>query len=120
MSAYQVFGIKQELQEKKGAAGIIFVTGPLDEEVPKLMRLRHDNEEGSAGLVVLNLKWTALDSLFTLNGKSLRSVQKEINETKKPASFILQNTTMNITVALNKIKAKTQKCYRTSTRKYDE
>ena len=102
------FRNKARVAREKGAAAIIFVTGPIDEEVPKLLKLRYDNEEGSAGIIVLKLTCTALDSIFISNEKSLRDVQMEINESKKPASFVLPNTTMNITVHLNKIKAKTQ------------
>ncbi|MBM4166565.1 MAG: M28 family peptidase [Ignavibacteria bacterium] len=99
---------KASVAKEKGAKGIIFVTGAVDEENPKLMRLRHSNDEGTIALAAISMKWTSMDTFFRLQNKTIRDVQKEINTTKQPASFSFGNVTMNITIKLNRVKASSQ------------
>jgi hypothetical protein len=99
---------KASVAKEKGAKGIIFVTGAMDDENPKLLRLRHSNDEGTIALAAISMKWTSVDTFFRLHHTSIRDVQKEINTTKQPASRSFGNVTMNITTKLNRIKAQSQ------------
>ncbi len=75
-----------------GAAGVIFVTGPLDAEKPELAPFSFDQGVSSAGIAVMSLTWTALDSVFKADGRSIRTVQEGINAAQRPASFPLAAT----------------------------
>ncbi|MBS4027171.1 MAG: M20/M25/M40 family metallo-hydrolase [Ignavibacteriales bacterium] len=99
---------KAQVAKDKGARGIIFVTGPLDDEVPKLLRLTYRNDEGTTTIAAISIKWNVADSLFHIEKKSIRDVQKEINTSKQPVSFAFKNVTLNITTRLKKQKAQTQ------------
>ncbi|HLF14783.1 MAG TPA: M28 family peptidase [Bacteroidota bacterium] len=70
-----------------GAAGVIFVTGPLDSEKSELVSFSFDQGLSSSGIPVATITWTALDSIFQAEGKSVKSVQEGINTSQKPGSF---------------------------------
>lgn len=86
-SKYTSMRVKALTAREHGAAGLLLVTGPLDEAIPKLYPLSYDRGMGTAGIAAMSMTWTALDSLFRENGKDLRTVQQQIMTTQSPLSF---------------------------------
>jgi aminopeptidase YwaD len=84
---YSSIRVKAFTAREKGAAGIIIVTGPLDDEESKLMAFTFDRNFGTSGIASLTMKWTSFDSILHLTGKDLKTIQQEINSTKSPRSF---------------------------------
>ncbi len=70
-----------------GAAGLIFVTGPLDDEKPELVSFSFDQGLSSSGIPVVTITWAALDSILQAEGKSIKTVQEGINTSQQPGSF---------------------------------
>ncbi len=99
---------KARIAKEKGAIGIIFLTGPIDDEVPKLLRLRYNNDEGTQSIVAISMKWNDIDEILQSDGKNLRQIQKEINDTKTPNSFEIEDVEVSINVKLKKIKTQTK------------
>ncbi len=85
-----------------GAAGLIFVTGPLDAEKPELVAFTFDQGLSSSGLAVATITWAAVDSLLQADGKSLKSIQEGINGSQQPASFQV-NATVKMETSIEKI-----------------
>jgi aminopeptidase YwaD len=94
---------------EKGAAGIIMVTGPYDEETPALVNLKVDRQSVAAGLPVINLTSTLADSILLLAGiqQDLKTIQQRIYDTKEPFSFAVPNTHVTMRTELNRVYAST-------------
>lgn len=79
----------------KGAAGVLFVSGPQYDKNDKLIGLNFDKTRSNAGVPVIHLKRTFADAL--LAPKSIEALEKQLNNTHKPASFntakVLEATT---------------------------
>lgn len=86
----------------RGAAGLIFVSGPLDAEKPELLSFSFDQGFSSSGIAVATVSWATLDTLLASEGKSARTVQEGINSTQKPASFAMK-ATARMTTSIRKI-----------------
>lgn len=106
-SAYSSFTKKIMTARDKGAAGIIFVTGPVDETNAPLLPLRHERGSMNSGIAVVQLDQHVADSLFKLVGINLYTLQKNINENKKPNSFKIENTTVTLQTEIQKIYSNT-------------
>ena len=83
---------------EKGAAGVIMVTGPADEDKPGLVSLRLEARIEPSGLPVINLKSNLADSLISAagGGMGLKAIQQKIYDTKKPMSFDLSNISVTM------------------------
>jgi hypothetical protein len=99
---YASLMVKAFTARERGASGIIFVMGPSDEEVPKLMSFKYP-DMADAGIAIMTLKWNILDSLFHLQGKDLRTVQKDILANKKPQSFPIEQTEATMQASILKV-----------------
>jgi len=72
---------------ERGAAAVIFVTGPLqDDEKDKLPPLRNEGPESPAGLPVIQLKTSAAARLLAPLGVDLEEFQKAVDRDLKPRS----------------------------------
>jgi Zn-dependent M28 family amino/carboxypeptidase len=89
------FGAHSPLRKKvltareKGAAAVLFVTGPEDDDEDLLMKLRYDRAGGDAGLPVVHLTRSAADQLLAAEHLMIAELQKEINTTRMPLSHEL-------------------------------
>jgi len=72
------------------AAGIIFINGPQSGE-DVLQKMRYDNVLQDAGLPIINCKREIIENIFREHGLDLAQIQKEIDSTKTPNSFTLNN-----------------------------
>ncbi len=106
-SGYSSFTKKIMTARDKGAAGVIFVTGPVDEANAPLLPLRNERGSMNSGIAVIQLDQKVANSLFENIGMDLYSLQKTINENKKPNSFNFPNTTVTLTTEIEKIYSNT-------------
>jgi aminopeptidase YwaD len=89
----------------KGAAAMLLVTGPADEETPSLMPLRPERGVASAGLAAAQLTHSAVDSMLRWSGSDtdLRSIQQMIYDSKGPRSFEIPNLTISIQTRVERL-----------------
>jgi aminopeptidase YwaD len=90
-----------------GAKGIIIITGPNNGEDEIITRLRLSNENENIGIPVIDVKRNIIEKIFEANGKNLLDVQKAIDSTKTPNSFVLKNVTVKFKSDLKYIEANT-------------
>ncbi|UCD37468.1 MAG: M28 family peptidase [Fidelibacterota bacterium] len=99
------FGAHTPLRKKiltareQGAAAVIIVTGPADDEEDMLMKLRYDRA-GHAGLPVVHLTRQAADRLLAADHLLIAELQREISDTRMPLSHELSSVTVSITTDL--------------------
>ncbi len=106
-ASYSSYTKKIMTARDKGAAGVIFVTGPVDEANASLLPLRNERGSMNSGIAVIQLNQIAANSLLKLKGKDLISIQKSINENKKSNSFPFENTSVTLRTEIQKIYANT-------------
>ena len=99
------YRMKAFVAREKGAIGVILVTGPLDDPDAKLIPLVFDRGFGTSGIAAVTMLSKSFDSLLHISGKDLRTIQQEINSTKKPNSFELPNITIHLRTQLERIHA---------------
>jgi aminopeptidase YwaD len=76
---------KALLAKDMGAAGVLMVSGPLLDQQDTFEPL---NSEGySVEIPVLRIKKEIADAILSKSTKTIESLEKKINETKKPSSF---------------------------------
>jgi len=75
----------------ESAAGIIFVTGPESDNLDNLVKLRYDKIAQNSGIPIIHAKREIIERIFKSNGLDLGVIQKEIDETQSPNSFVLEN-----------------------------
>ena len=93
--------VKTIRAKENNAAGIIFVTGPVDNESDELMGLSYSNSYTDAGIPVINITRSAFDKIFASSGKTIDQLQNSINNSGNPASFDLSGVSVNITTDVN-------------------
>lgn len=69
----------------KGAAGVLFVNGPVYDKGDKLIGLNFDKTRSNAGIPVINIKRTFAD-LF-LENNSIEELEKQANDERSSKSF---------------------------------
>ncbi|MFI5253302.1 MAG: M20/M25/M40 family metallo-hydrolase [Bacteroidota bacterium] len=96
---------KAFIAREKGASGMIFMTGPLDDPDAKLMSFIFDRGFGTSGIAAVTMSSKSFDSLLHTMGKDLSTIQQGINTSKKPNSFELPNVTMHLSTELVRVHA---------------
>jgi hypothetical protein len=99
---YSSLRVKTYKARERGAAGLIFVSGPLDSEKPELVSFSFDQGFSSSGIPVATISWATFDTLLQAEGKTARAVQEGINASQKPASFAM-GATAKLTTSIQKI-----------------
>jgi len=88
------------------AKAIIVINGPNAGE-DKLIRMTYDNVLQDAGIPVINCRREIIENIFSANGLDLLQIQNEIDSTKKPNSFVLNNTKASVETHVEPVKAVT-------------
>ncbi len=88
------------------AKAIIVISGPNAGE-DKLIRMTYDNVLQDAGIPVINCKREIIENIFSANGLDLLQIQNEIDSTKTPNSFVLNNTKASVIAHVEPVKAVT-------------
>ena len=83
----------------KGAIGVIFVNERGD-SADVLARFGLDRLGKNSGIIALQSRRTSCAKIFPPKGTSLFVAETEIEKTKKPMSFVLENTRVTVTTSL--------------------
>ncbi len=86
-----------------GAKAVVVVTGPEDSDNDDLMKLSYDNASGGAGILAVNITRKAADEILKATGKTVKSLQQEINKTRSPRSCDLPDVKLRLTVGLKQV-----------------
>ena len=80
---------KANAAAKRGAAAVVFITGPHSEKKSKKDRLLPFGYAGRrrAKIPMLHVTRAFAESIFKKHGRDLGEIQKRIDESRKPASF---------------------------------
>ncbi|MBI4428946.1 MAG: M28 family peptidase [Ignavibacteriales bacterium] len=92
-TAFTSLRYKVSKAKELGAKAILIVTGPLDSDEDKLMRLAFDQTSGGAGIPAINLTRAATERILQ---SSLSDLQKEINQKKTPGSFVVKGASLSL------------------------
>ena len=86
---------------ERGAAAIVFVTGPIqDEGKDRIPALRNDGPESPAGIPVIQVKTSVAQDWLRPAGIDLRRFQEDVDRDLKPRSVASTGTRITGTVAL--------------------
>ena len=99
---------KASKAQEFGARVLIVVTGPEDSDTDDLMKLTYDNATGNAGLPAINITRKTADLILAAAGKSVKDLQKEINQTRAPRSVDLPGVFMRLRTDLKEIRQTTK------------
>ncbi len=91
----------------KGAAGVLFVSGPNWDAKDQLVSLYYDRSGSNAGIVVLNVKRETADQVLQSSGKTIKQLETLLNTEKAPISFEL-DTEVSANVQVNHDRVRTQ------------
>ncbi len=69
-----------------GAAGILFVSGPLFDPDDELMTLR--SRESQTGIPAIHIKREVADRMLKVSGQTIEHLEKELNAKRRPRSFL--------------------------------
>lgn len=69
----------------KGAAGVLFVSGPQLDEADALMPLHYDQTQQGSGLPVFHIKRPLANQLLTATGKTVSDLETDMIGTMQPA-----------------------------------
>jgi hypothetical protein len=104
---YTSFRNKARVARDKGAAAIIFLNGPRDEQDDDLLKLTYDQSFESSGIPALSMKRDVIERLIAPSGMNLRAIQDSIKASRKPVRISLGGTAARIQTDVRKVKART-------------
>ena len=95
---------KATVARDKGASAIIFVNGynPHKDE-DELIHLKYDQAGSINDFAVINVKRKLAEKLFEMQNLNLKEYQKEINDTKQPASFKFRDVSVCISTEVSEV-----------------
>jgi len=93
---YSTLRNKANTAKEKGAAGLIIINGWLPKNDDILPEPRYDGAPGIKDFPVVQIIRSVAENLLISNGMQLADVQKQIDSNKKPNSFVIKNTTVDI------------------------
>jgi Tol biopolymer transport system component len=85
---------------ERGAAAVVFVTGPLQEEEDRLPALRNDGPESPAGIPVLQVRRSVAERWLAPSGIDLRRFQQDVDRDLRPRSALLPSPRVSGRIAL--------------------
>lgn len=91
----------------KGAKGVLFVSGVEFDKKDDLLKLTYDKTQATSGLPVLHIKRNVADAILKSSGQTIESLEKALNESRKPNSFAT-NSQVKATTDVFKRRAWTQ------------
>jgi aminopeptidase YwaD len=106
-SKYERMRVKCAMAKEQGAIGVIVIKGPESGD-DELARLRIFGAGENAGIPVMNVKRNLVEHIFTNTKKqSLGEIQKKIDSSRIPDSFICKGGIAELTTDLVYVQAKT-------------
>lgn len=82
--------VKAFTARTKGAVGIIFITGPVDDSDATLIPFKFPALSNS-GIAAMTMTWKAFDTILKFFGQDVKTIQQKINSTKTSSSFQLSS-----------------------------
>lgn len=107
LSRHSALRNKARTARDKGAAGLIMITGPLDEEEDSIIKLSYDQSFSTSGIPAVTMKRAAFEDLLMNSGKDLKTIQEELNTTKQPKSFPIPSIIATLSTEVVKVTATT-------------
>jgi len=89
-SKYESTRYKVLPARESGAAGMILISGYDSDPDDKLAKLRFDNSLSGAGIPIINSKRNIIEKILQANGYNFKDIEKGINESGKPNSFVIK------------------------------
>jgi hypothetical protein len=97
---------KSNLAKEKGAVGIIFVNGYFPKDsADNLVKFKYDRAAGEKDFPVVQVKRYFVDQLFKSQNLDFAEYQAKMKERKKPASFVIKNTGVDIATEIEELKS---------------
>ncbi|HEY6097844.1 MAG TPA: M28 family peptidase, partial [Anaeromyxobacter sp.] len=93
---------------ERGAAAVVFVTGPLQDEEDRLPALRNDGPESPAGIPVLQVRRGVAEGWLRAAGVDLRRFQEEVDRDLRPRSRVVAGRRLSGRIALRPTFARAQ------------
>lgn len=97
--------VKASAARDNGALGVIFFNGFKPNSEDDFVGFKPDRGPLMTDFPVIQAKRNIIERLFKSEGYDLNYIQKEIDDTKKPNSFLLINSSASITTEVDEIKA---------------
>jgi len=91
-SEYETLTSKIMTARKEGAGAVLIFSGSEDELLP----LEYRKGAGTAGIPVINIRPKKIEELFNSLGKNIESIQKSINKTLNPQSFLMEGIEVDL------------------------
>ncbi len=99
--SYSTARSKAIAAEDHGAAGVIFIAGPLFNKTDNLVEI--DKPQGQIGIPVIQIKRELADKILTKSGNTISDLEMKLNSEKKSLSF-KTNETIKISTDIEEIK----------------
>ncbi|HYU41521.1 MAG TPA: M28 family peptidase [Vicinamibacteria bacterium] len=93
---------------ERGAAAVVFVTGPRQDEEDRLPALRNDGPESPAGIPVLQVRRGVAEGWLQAAGIDLRRFQDDVDRDLRPRSRVVPGVRVSGRVALRPTFARAQ------------
>ncbi|HTX98734.1 MAG TPA: M28 family peptidase [Bacteroidota bacterium] len=103
---YTSFRNKARIARDNGAAGIVFINGPRDEQSDDLVKLAFDQSFETSGIPAVSMKREWIEKLLASRGMTLAALQDTMRASKKPLSFPLDGG-MLLQTDVIRVKSKT-------------
>ncbi|MBK8981755.1 MAG: M20/M25/M40 family metallo-hydrolase [Ignavibacteria bacterium] len=104
---YEALRQKTQIPKERGAAGIIFINGPSTGDDDKLTGLKFDRVLQNAGIPVINCKREIIENILAKDGKDLKKIQDDIDNSKSSNSFVIKNSYASFETNIEPVKAVT-------------
>jgi aminopeptidase YwaD len=103
LRAFSELRNKARVAREKGAAGMIVVTGPADDDEDQLMKLTFDQVQATSGIPALCVTRKTFAPLFTREGKEIKGLQDSIRARRRPSSFRFSDATVTLSTEIVKV-----------------
>ena len=94
---------KARTARDRGAIGLILVTGPADEADDEIIKLSFDHAFANSGIAAISMKRAVLEQILAPTGNTLKAIQDSIKASRKPMTFVVPGTTVNLTTDVEEI-----------------
>ncbi len=96
--------VKASAARDNGALGVIFFNGFKPNSEDDFVGFKPDRGPLMTDFPVIQLKRNIIERLFKSEGYDLKTIQEEIDNNKKPKSFVLGNSFASVSTEVNEIK----------------
>ena len=94
---------KSNTAKDKGAVGIIFINGYYPKNDDQLSEPKYDGAPAMQDFAVVQVKREIIDELLKKQNLSLEEIQKQIDDSKKPNSFLLKNIKVELSTEVKEV-----------------